>query len=289
MAARAPRQRGPPASSSNSPLLITAILALGALTVASAVYWITRQQHTSNNINASTSRTATTTSTIADSNRSKSKHKRLLTISAKNIIFWNPSKDPSHPNYAFLEGAIPTLSAILASGLYDVHLIIVVEGGDVEAAQITSLMASSGLAAAGLDSRRVLFCDTEEGKSHIVRHIEPQVHIDSNDDVISRLAPFINRIVRVRQTKVSGSNSSSSNNSSVPQQPIRRSSEAPGLTRTGSVRSLALNANSNSKADLLKSLPPHHAETELVGLALQELLRRGNVAMAESLDQAGLV
>ncbi|TPX47634.1 hypothetical protein SeMB42_g00418 [Synchytrium endobioticum] len=294
-----PSSAGVAIQSSTSPLLITVGVALGALTLASAIYWIANSREsvpsaTSTRRNPSnTTRNSASTDT---SRKSRSKSRRLVTISAKNIIFWNPSKDPEHPNYAFLEGAIPTLSSILQSDHYDIHIIIVVES-DLEVSQITNLMNSSGLAAAGLDSRRVLFCATEEGKSHIIRHIEPAIHIDSNDDVISRLAPFVNRIVRVRQSKVYTATTSNAS-CGLNTEKLRRPG-GDGLVRSESVRSLAIpstsktnissTSSSTDKADILKSLPPHHAETELAGQALHELLRRGNVAIADSLDQAGLV
>ena len=174
----------------------------------------------------------------------------------------------------------------MQSELYNIHIIIVVES-ELEVTQITNLMNSSGLAAAGLDTRRMLFCDTEEGKSHIVRHIEPAIHLDSNDDVISRLAPFVNRIVRVRQQSKEESGTTTGASLGLSSDGLKKASGGDGLPRIESVRSLALpnsahSQSSQSKADILKSLPPHHAETELAGQALQELLRRGNVAIAVS-------
>ncbi|KAJ3184585.1 hypothetical protein HDU87_003986 [Geranomyces variabilis] len=127
----------------------------------------------------------------------------VVTISMKNIIVWNPSPDPATPNHAFRESALPYLQSLVKSQnpRIQIHLITVVSS-DEEEAQIRELLKASGLYADGLDERRVLFCGTEEGKAHLVRHIEPAVHVDQNDEVIERLAPYVKRLVRVRRTVI---------------------------------------------------------------------------------------
>ncbi|KAI8915449.1 hypothetical protein DFJ77DRAFT_430349, partial [Powellomyces hirtus] len=104
------------------------------------------------------------------------------------VIVWNPSPDPTTPNHAFRESALPYLQHLVSHSKprFQIHLITVVSS-DEEEAQIRSLLASTTLYADGLDERRVLYCATEEGKAHLVRHIEPHVHVDENDDVIERL------------------------------------------------------------------------------------------------------
>ncbi|KAJ3149545.1 hypothetical protein HDU89_003596 [Geranomyces variabilis] len=127
----------------------------------------------------------------------------VVTISMKNIIVWNPSPDPATPNHAFRESALPYLQSLVKSQnpRIQIHLITVVSS-DEEEAQIRELLKASGLYADGLDERRVLFCGTEEGKAHLVRHIEPAVHVDQDDEVIERLAPYVKRLVRVRRTVI---------------------------------------------------------------------------------------
>ncbi|KAJ3167326.1 hypothetical protein HDU88_002246 [Geranomyces variabilis] len=127
----------------------------------------------------------------------------VVTISMKNIIVWNPSPDPATPNHAFRESALPYLQSLvkLQNPRIQIHLITVVSS-DEEEVQIRELLKASGLYADGLDERRVLFCGTEEGKAHLVRHIEPAVHVDQNDEVIERLAPYVKRLVRVRRTVI---------------------------------------------------------------------------------------
>ncbi|KAJ3044002.1 hypothetical protein HDV00_003530 [Rhizophlyctis rosea] len=128
----------------------------------------------------------------------KGKEKVSITISMKNIILWNPSPDPQTPNHAFIEGALPFLLALVSSPYYIVHLIMVVSS-DKEQQYIERLLQKSNLYTSGLDKRRVLFCETEEGKAHIVRSISPALHMDNNDSVIRMVSPFVNVALRVRK------------------------------------------------------------------------------------------
>ncbi|KAI8804003.1 hypothetical protein BJ742DRAFT_857150 [Cladochytrium replicatum] len=134
--------------------------------------------------------------------------KRVLTISVKNIILWNPSPDPMNPNYAFNEALLPYLTKLYASQLYDIYLITVVSS-DKEEEQITELLSSStsGLLSSGLDPRKILFCDTEEGKSHIVRHIEPHIHVDSVDSALLKLIGHVPKLIRILRPTSSRSSS----------------------------------------------------------------------------------
>ncbi|KAI9340789.1 hypothetical protein DFJ73DRAFT_605788, partial [Zopfochytrium polystomum] len=109
-------------------------------------------------------------------------------------ILWSPSRDPLHPNYAFIESAMPFLHSLVASPRYIVHLIAVISS-DREQAQIQNLLTRTArLTQSGLDSRRILFCDTEEGKVHIVRHISPHTHVDSDDYVIEKVSQYVKRV-----------------------------------------------------------------------------------------------
>ncbi|KAJ3192676.1 hypothetical protein HK101_006159 [Irineochytrium annulatum] len=125
-----------------------------------------------------------------------------ITIALRNVILWNPSPDPGSPNFAFIEGALPFLQSIAMSSRCIVHLIALVSS-DREQEQIKELLTSSGLFRAGLDRRRVLFCESDEGKFHIVRHIDPHTHVDADDECIRKLHPFLPRIIRCRRMKLS--------------------------------------------------------------------------------------
>ncbi|KAI9205391.1 uncharacterized protein BJ171DRAFT_72956 [Polychytrium aggregatum] len=125
-----------------------------------------------------------------------SKSKKVLTISAKNVLLWNPSPDPSQPNFAFRESCIPFLQNMLQHGRWLIHIIVVVSS-DKEEEQIKALFEASGLYEAGLDPKRVLFCESEMGKSHIVRHINPACHVDGSDQVIEYLATVLPQVIRI--------------------------------------------------------------------------------------------
>ncbi|KAG5457422.1 MAG: hypothetical protein BJ554DRAFT_2572 [Olpidium bornovanus] len=115
------------------------------------------------------------------------------------VILWNPSPDPRAPNFAFLEGTLAFLSALAAA--YELYLVTVV-GSEEEAQHVQWGLEQSGLYDSpppALDRRRVLFCKTEQGKSHIVRHVEPLVHVDANRQVAEGLARFVKHVVLVQK------------------------------------------------------------------------------------------
>ncbi|KAJ1557690.1 hypothetical protein HK405_015396, partial [Cladochytrium tenue] len=160
----------------------------------------------------------------------------LLTISVKNVLMWNPSPDPAHPNFAFTESAIPYLHALVSSPRYVVHLVAVVSS-DREQAQIRGLLARSGLlggsaangggGGAGLDSRRVLFCDTETGKAVVVRHIAPHTHVDADAAAAAAVAPHVKRVVLVVRPAAAATAAAAAAAAPPPRRP--GSPEAPSL------------------------------------------------------------
>ncbi|KAJ3036930.1 hypothetical protein HK097_003671 [Rhizophlyctis rosea] len=129
---------------------------------------------------------------------SKRKEKVPITISMKNIILWNPSPDPQTPNHAFIESTLPFLFSLVSSPHYQVHLIMVVSS-DKEQQHIERILHSSKLYSNGLDKGRVLFCETEEGKAHIVRSISSVIHVDNNDEVVRLVSPHVGVVLRVRR------------------------------------------------------------------------------------------
>ncbi|KAJ3129487.1 hypothetical protein HK098_001254 [Nowakowskiella sp. JEL0407] len=135
----------------------------------------------------------------------KSNLKVVLTISVQKLILWNPSPDPLSPIYAFNENTLTILRNILASHIYTVYLIAVVSS-DFEESQIHLLLTSPelGLVSSGLDKRKIIFCQTEEGKAYIVRHIGPMVHVDDCDFTLSMLVKFVPRLVRVHRSSGAG-------------------------------------------------------------------------------------
>ncbi|KAI9315310.1 hypothetical protein BX666DRAFT_1961455 [Dichotomocladium elegans] len=120
-----------------------------------------------------------------------------MTLSLKNTVLWNPSSDVDTPNHAFQEKAVTVVSRL--AQIYDIYLIIHINSDD-EREQIDKLLQKAGLMDV-LDSRKILRCSTEEGKIHMIRHIEPHVHIeggwelDDGEDIVRKIRPFVNKVV----------------------------------------------------------------------------------------------
>ncbi|KAI8883777.1 hypothetical protein K501DRAFT_218856 [Backusella circina FSU 941] len=121
-----------------------------------------------------------------------------MTISLQNTAL---SKGSFHENTAEL---LMHLSLI-----YDIYIIIHVNTEE-DSYPIQRLLMDEGLFSsdAGLDSRKILFCQTEEGKIHIIRHIEPFNHIegglenDDGEEIVDKLKPFVTKITWITQRDV---------------------------------------------------------------------------------------
>lgn len=80
--------------------------------------------------------------------------------------------------------------------LFEVFLIIRVKS-DEEEVHCKNALQVTGVFEAGLHPAKVLFCETLQGTTAIVRQLEPQMHIDSNPTVIVDLERFIQRLVYI--------------------------------------------------------------------------------------------
>lgn len=105
--------------------------------------------------------------------------------------------------FSFLPQAISFLERLLEFNAYDVLLITELSSA-AEKGQVVDLFSSSSLAASGLfDIRKLLFCTTVDGRVHMVRHLEPVVHVEGplvklpKDSPMERLWQFIPRMIRV--------------------------------------------------------------------------------------------
>ena len=82
-------------------------------------------------------------------------------------MLWNPSSDPDSPNHAFIENIVPFLHQL--SKIYVIHLICPVSS-EQEKQQILGHLRNSKLFSSKvIDERRVLFCESDQGKIHIIR------------------------------------------------------------------------------------------------------------------------
>ncbi|KAJ1653358.1 hypothetical protein IWQ61_006500 [Dispira simplex] len=131
-----------------------------------------------------------------------------LTVYLNNTLIWNPSQDPQCPNYAFKLNAIPLLH--IMSEYFDVYCIAQIRS-TAEQADIRQLLdpgrrsqptthapsvsADNDNAPETMDPRKLLFCQTTKGKVHIVRHLQPLVHVDADLDSVVGLATFIPHMI----------------------------------------------------------------------------------------------
>ncbi|KAJ3183722.1 hypothetical protein HDU85_002151 [Gaertneriomyces sp. JEL0708] len=280
---------------------VGALITLTTLVGAAYYYWSSRSPSGDDGSLPDGTRTAGETAAVR-----LRKPRRVLTMSLKNIVLWNPSPDPQNPNHAFRESALPFMHSLVSSGLYEVYLIAVVNS-DLEERQIQRLLHSSGLYASGLDPRRVLFCSTEEGKGHIVRHIEPRIHVESNDTVIRKLSPHVDKIIRVKRSMRSrrtsilsmGGSSQSLLRGPIPMDGKVFSAPVAGrdsqTARSGAKGSALSRTPTFSSFDLKESLsdsdvtPPPDPEAYLQEEGAADLLTLGNVCFSEALTESGLL
>lgn len=115
-------------------------------------------------------------------------------------MLWNPSPDVDTPIYAFQEHSIQLLTRL--SYLYDIYVIVHVNSQEEqEGIQKLLTHATGGLFTDLIDPRRIIYCSEEEGKIHIIRHIEPFIHIeggwemDDGEDIVQKLKPFVTKII----------------------------------------------------------------------------------------------
>ncbi|CAB4433399.1 unnamed protein product [Rhizophagus irregularis] len=87
----------------------------------------------------------------------------------KNTLLLNPSSDLDSPNHAFIENIVPFLHQL--SKIYVIHLICPVSS-EQEKQQILGRLRNSKLFSSKvIDERRVLFCESDQGKIHIIRKL----------------------------------------------------------------------------------------------------------------------
>jgi len=153
-------------------------------------------------------------------------------------LFWNPSSDPQQPNVGFVEKTVAALEKLVAQRQYDIHLICRV-CSDAEELQLADLLA-------GFIGRcEVVYCETQAGKAHIVRHLEPAIHIESDPAVIEMLGANIPLIIRI----CSSGNANSANN--LAKQAPRTSPKRASFSDTPSFS----DRRTDSLKDIEKELP----------------------------------
>lgn len=110
--------------------------------------------------------------------------------------------------YAFQENSIQILTRL--SCLYDIYVLVHVNSDDEKQAiqrLLENASSTDGLFVDGVDNRKIIFCSEEEGKIHIIRHIEPYIHVegggekDDGEDIIQKLKPFVSKLIWIHKTK----------------------------------------------------------------------------------------
>ncbi|ORX91408.1 hypothetical protein K493DRAFT_317280 [Basidiobolus meristosporus CBS 931.73] len=80
---------------------------------------------------------------------------------------------------------------------FDVYLILTVQDQE-QADSIKNELQHANFFSL-LDIQKLLFSQTTEGRGHMVRHIEPYIHIDSDIAIVEKVAPFIPRCIYLDQ------------------------------------------------------------------------------------------
>lgn len=82
---------------------------------------------------------------------------------------------------------------------FDVYVVIRVESDEVEKAVRAAIRQAKLHDDGGLDERKILFCETVDGRVSIARQIEPQLHIDEAEHVVRALQRFIKYVALVSE------------------------------------------------------------------------------------------
>ncbi|KAI8078147.1 uncharacterized protein B0P05DRAFT_587388 [Gilbertella persicaria] len=190
-------------------LRLVGISSIATALVGLALYWFKKHPSRRHLTGGDTANVSDETDDLAEDGWSQKilnslkstvrKNKKRMTISLKNTVLWNPSPDVDTPIYAFREKSIQLLARL--SYLYDIYVIVHVNSEE-EKANIGALLANaSNVFKELIDPRKIIYCSEEEGKVHIIRHIEPFVHIeggwemDDGEEIIKTLKPFVNKII----------------------------------------------------------------------------------------------
>jgi len=72
-----------------------------------------------------------------------------------------------------------------------------VDSDELEAATLDTLRSAGVFGTPGCDSRKALFCSTEDGRGSIVRQLGPSTHLDTSPKVLQYLAPHLPQVVYI--------------------------------------------------------------------------------------------
>jgi hypothetical protein len=127
-----------------------------------------------------------------------------MTISLRNVILWNPSPDPTAPTLGFLQNAVTLLRYFAEK--YDLYLVMSVKTHE-ERTEVMRLLRDAQLirsvddtsedapGKARIDEHKVLFCETEAGTTHIIRHLSPNIHVESDFKTVQDVRTFVGQVI----------------------------------------------------------------------------------------------
>lgn len=93
------------------------------------------------------------------------------------------------------------------AGLFELYVVVRVDNDEAED-RISASFRNAEVT--GFDIRKLVFCDTVDGRVSIVRQIEPHLHIDEAESVVTKLQRFIKHVAIVSETAKSAPSSSNS-------------------------------------------------------------------------------
>ncbi|KAJ2002074.1 hypothetical protein GGI04_003494 [Coemansia thaxteri] len=173
----------------------------------------------------------TARNTTVEASNETSEHKakkRMLAVSARGIILdprTTKSADKWTADVKVRESGAAALARLAA--VYDVYVVVVVRNGGDEVPVLREL-ERGGIVDVVIPACNVLFCQTEEGKTHLVRHLltlpatsstANAGYVDTNRDAVNRLAAVLRKVVLVTDGEIAcgevpGANTAFSSSSS---------------------------------------------------------------------------
>ncbi|KAF8924297.1 hypothetical protein EDD21DRAFT_421310 [Dissophora ornata] len=260
--------------------------------------------------------------------RTVKRNRKVMTISLKNTIVWNPSPDPTTPNYGFMEGAVPLLFHLAEN--FNLHLILLCPtllqqhqqhsphtngksraltiqeqdelkheqqlGLEREREQILTMLRNAGLITPPgsrgpklIDPRQLLICETEEGVSHVVRHLESQVHVEARQSTLEMVQGVVPKVVFV-QKRPGHSRASSNANGQVDDVMTRSHLRARSTSRSssaGSSGSAGSEGYNNRSQQTVGYGSSSLSSSQIMGDSFVEVVRQAPPLVSGYVTQAG--
>uniref|UniRef100_A0A7S2FF64 Uncharacterized protein n=1 Tax=Pycnococcus provasolii TaxID=41880 RepID=A0A7S2FF64_9CHLO len=125
---------------------------------------------------------------------------RRMTVATVGVLFRADASKPlnARDSASLIPAAERAIRAAAAQGL-ELFLITHVDSDAAQESAQKSLK-SSGISGTAIPPHRCLFCDTDVGRTALVRQLEPDVHVDAGLASVTELARFLPRVAHVVST-----------------------------------------------------------------------------------------